>query len=362
MNEPIPADFQPARILVCQQRQIGDVILATPLVRMLRDRYPRAEIHFFTEPKCAPVLKDNPDIARVWLVDKTQSLWGALRFYLAIRHQRFDLVVSCQQLPRCNAVTLFSGARYRLVESAKWYNRLIYTHSSCMHGGYATKVKACALAPLGLEWNGERPYVHVPEPQQAWAESWLRDNGFETGDELITVDPTHKSDTRRWPAGHYARLIDLLLEQRPDLRFLLSYGPGEEDQTRAVYDACARKDRCIVPRAIMTLNHLAALQQQAVLHLGNCSAPRHLALAVGTPTFTLIGATNGASWTYPGPDQTFTCLEDLPCRCNRDECADGTLACTYGLLPEAVAPQVLAHLDRCREAGATRSGPAGSRD
>jgi heptosyltransferase-2/heptosyltransferase-3 len=195
-----------------------------------------------------------------------------------------------------------------------------------------------------MEWKGERPYVRVPEANKEWAAAWLQDTGFAADDELVTVDPTHKSDTRRWPPEYYARLMDLLLEKRPGLRFLLAYGPGEEAQARAVFEACVRKDRCIMPAEILSLDQLAAVQQQAVLHLGNCSAPRHLALAVGTPTFTLVGATNGKSWTYPGPDQTFACLMDLPCgRCNRDECVDGTFACLRELRPELIAPQVLEH-------------------
>lgn len=41
--------FVPARILVCQLRQIGDVILSTPCLELLKRRYPESELHVFTE-------------------------------------------------------------------------------------------------------------------------------------------------------------------------------------------------------------------------------------------------------------------------------------------------------------------------
>ena len=43
------ATFSPKRILVCQLRQIGDVVLATPSIELLKRRYPDAEIHLLTE-------------------------------------------------------------------------------------------------------------------------------------------------------------------------------------------------------------------------------------------------------------------------------------------------------------------------
>lgn len=344
MSKPIPPDFAPRRALICQQRQIGDVLLATPLIRMLKDRYPGVEVDFFTETKCADVLKDNPDISRLWVADKSLSFWATLRFYLQMRGQNYDLVVNCQQLPRCKAVTLFTWAPYRLAHTPKWYNRPLYTHTSRIFGGYASKVKACALRPLGLEWNGERPYVHVPEAKRAWARDWLRERGLAQGEVLVTVDATHKAPTRRWPARHFARLFELLLEARPNLRFLLLHGPGEEGQVAEVLEACGRKDRCLLLPEILPLDKVAALQSQAALHLGNCSAPRHLALAVGTPTFTFIGSNYGPSWTYPGPDQNFAALT-LDCsRCNQDVCPKGTMECLENLTPESVLPRVLEQL------------------
>ena len=48
------ATFSPKRILVCQLRQIGDVVLATPSIELFKRRYPDAEIHLLTEKKMCP--------------------------------------------------------------------------------------------------------------------------------------------------------------------------------------------------------------------------------------------------------------------------------------------------------------------
>ena len=103
MTRQFPADAKIQKILVCQLRQIGDVILTTPAVELLRRRFPLAEIHVFTEKKCLPVLENNPNVTRVWPLDKKAlpNLWAELRYYREIAGQGFDLVIDFQQLPRC---------------------------------------------------------------------------------------------------------------------------------------------------------------------------------------------------------------------------------------------------------------------
>ena len=87
------------KILVLQQRQIGDVLLATPAVELLKRRFPQAELHVFTEKKCVPMLEGNPNISRIWAVDKKElsSLYKEIAFYRAVAAQKFDLAVDFQQ-------------------------------------------------------------------------------------------------------------------------------------------------------------------------------------------------------------------------------------------------------------------------
>lgn len=64
------AAFAPRRILVCQQRQIGDALLAAPALELLKKRFPRADLHLFTEAKCEPLLRGNPHIDKLLLLDR----------------------------------------------------------------------------------------------------------------------------------------------------------------------------------------------------------------------------------------------------------------------------------------------------
>lgn len=334
--------FAPRRILVCQLRQIGDVLLTTPSLRLLKERYPDADVDIFTEKKCTPVLENNPYLRRIWSVDKKTlpTLLHELRFYRQVAAENYDLVVDFQQLPRCRFVTLFSGARVRLTYPAPWYNRLLYTHFVRLQPGYSGRHKASMLAPLGITWNNEPPQIFLTDTEMAEARSFLAAHDLTPGS-YITLDPTHRRTTRLWPARHYGAMIDQVHAARPDLRFLILYGPGEKDMAAEVLGhAASAAQSCVLPDRIIGLREMAAVQALARLHVGNCSGPRHFAVAVGCPTLIILGATSGA-WRFPS-DDNHDIFTDLDCRpCNKNTCARGDHACLEGLPPERVSSRVL---------------------
>lgn len=332
------ATFAPARILVCQLRQIGDVVLATPAIELLRRRYPFAEVHVLTEQKCTPVLAHNPNITRVWGLDKKKisPLYRELSWYWKLTRIGFDLVVDFQQLPRCRWVVAFSGATVRLSYTPPWYTRPLYTHSVDALDGYAAMTKASILTPLGIHWRGERPRIYLTPNESTLAHTLLAGLGLRPEHQLLTIDPTHRQATRRWPLQHYAKLICELAEWDTTLRFLPLWGPGEEKDIRELARLCP-SDRMILPSQMLTLREMAACIAEARLHVGNCSAPRHIAVAVGTPTCTVLGSTS-SSWTYPSPEHT-DIAANLECQpCNLNSCSH--LSCLNELAPELVATRV----------------------
>jgi heptosyltransferase-2/heptosyltransferase-3 len=333
--------FQPRRILVCQLRQIGDVLLTTPSIRLLKQRFPDADLDVFTEKRCAAVLEHSPHIRTVWTVDAKSlpTFWHELRFYARIARESYDLVVDFQQLPRCRFVTLMSRAQVRLSYPPPWYNRLLYTHTATPTPGYAAKFKAGILAPLGITWDGLPPEMFLSEAETAWARKYLADLDIAPGT-CITLDPTHRRSTRLWPARHYGTMIAQVHARRPDLRFFILFGPGERDMAADVLANCPTPQACVLPDTVIGLRQMAAVQSLARLHVGNCSAPRHFAVAVGCPTLTVLGATGGG-WRFPSPAHE-DIFENLPCRpCNQNTCVSGDHACLETLSPERVAERLL---------------------
>lgn len=329
------------KILVCQQRQIGDVLLATPAIELLKKRFPEAELHVFTEKKCIPMLAGNPNITQIWSIDKKElnSLFKEIAFYRKVASQGFDLVVDFQQLPRCLWVVGFSQASIRLSSTPPWYRKFLYTNwCDIPKDVYSAHKKASILTLLGANLNGEAPRLYLSDEELNGASKILEESGLKDRELLITLDPTHRRITRRWPLSHFAALIDLTYKRLPNVRFLPLYGPGEENEIQELVGLVENKTAIIESTRMLGLREAAACMQRATLHVGNCSAPRHIATAVGTPTLTILGSTD-IYWDYPSPrhQNIFFGADCQPC--SQNECSKG-IFCLHKLLPETVGEQL----------------------
>lgn len=316
-------NIRPKRILICQLKQIGDVLLATPSIQLISERFPDAEIHVLTEKKCAPVLENNPHVNHVWTIDKKalKNPFTAFKWYARVGRSNYDLIVDFQQLPRARYCIMFSKAPVKLTFTPPWYNRPFYTHWIDVEHGYAAKQKASILHALDIHWDGELPKLYLSDAEKDWADGFLAAQGL-VPNNFVTIDPSHRRITRKWPERHFAGLINLLREKHPTLKACILYGPGELDVAKKVADLTG--EGAIVPDTLLTLRQMAAVQAQAALHVGNCSAPRHFAVAVDTPSLAIHGAT-GFGW-CPKTERHASVAKDIPCiSCNKNSC--NTLEC-----------------------------------
>jgi heptosyltransferase-2/heptosyltransferase-3 len=241
----------------------------------------------------------------------------------------------------------FSRAKVRLSFSPPWYLRFLYTHWIKPEPAYAGAYKAGILAPLGIRWQGERPRLYLSAEEETAAHAFLDQAGL-AGKKFLNIDVTHRHLTRRWPVGHFADLVDMVADACPDMSFFLPYGPGEESDVRLFRELCRCREKVIIPSEVLSLRLMAACIKRAVMHIGNCSAPRHIAVAVNTPSFTILGAT-GRGWTFSSPEHADIQgreFFDMPCQhCNKNICPYGAeVPCLTGLTPDLVFSRLITHL------------------
>ena len=78
---------KPLKILVVRFSSIGDIVLTTPVVRVLKKQI-NAEVHFLTFSKYADLLLDNPYIDKVHTIEKIIS-----EVILSLKQEKFDLLI-----------------------------------------------------------------------------------------------------------------------------------------------------------------------------------------------------------------------------------------------------------------------------
>ena len=334
--------LHPRRILVCQQRQIGDVLLASPVFELLKKRFPDAELHLFTELKCEPLMRYNPYIDAFHLIDKKLGFLEQLAFYRRVASCRFDVVVDLQQLPRCRTMTLMSRAPVRLSFPASLFSRLRYNCLVRPEPGYASQTKVSLLAPFGIRWNKEAPRIFLKDEEKQKARALLTALGLAPEHTLIAVDSTHRRPSKHWPPERFAALIRLLFNENPAFRFLLLRGPGEDDDILALKQLCLNlgvpQHALLIPQPLPDIRLSAACLAQAALLVGTCSSPRHMAVALNVPSLVIPGA-SGTAWRYPSPLHR-ELRPSLPCQpCSLTACPDPQ--CLLQISPEQARNAVL---------------------
>lgn len=335
------------KILVIQLRQVGDVLLTTPALRILRTHYPHSHITFLTEKASAPLVMNNPHLDEVLIRNRSSSWREELKLIRQIRRQQYDLVLDFFRNPRSGWLTLLSGAKYRVAIHhplrAFFYN---ITPKIQTGRDYAVLDKLKLLKAIGLEGDLTPPHLDIPEEAEVYIEKFLVTQGISRWDFIITISPTSRRPHRKWIPEKYAQLADWLVETY-GAKIVFVWGPGEKEEVISILKKCHYPHTLACPTDLL---QLAALLDKSQLHIGNESAPRHIAVARGTPTLTILGPTNEVNWTYPSPFHRVV-YESVPCRpCEKKTCAY-QMECMRYLTVEKVAGVCKELLEQVRNQG-----------
>jgi ADP-heptose:LPS heptosyltransferase len=338
-----PRKSPPHRILIIAEGQIGDLLLLTPVFRAIRRGIPSATLsllaverrpsgsalseiigesdhHFLrADPHLSTVLVLRRDLLRA--LDVPSRLKAELRAVRFLREQRFDMVISAFPDDRFALWAFFSGAKVRIGESHKGL-RWAYTSSPVRKKGagsildYFSELAVLAGCPVE---SGATEYVPTTRCEK-WAERFLSDRGFRSG-RFVIVHPGATGDYKIWPPERFRALIQELAGLS-GLPILVCGGPQEESLAGEVGET-GRKS--IVQTHIETdVERFASLVKRAALVISNDSGPRHIAVAVGTPSLALFRRFHDREWgVYPQSDKIRTVQSREPCPlCPPDECND----------------------------------------
>ena len=104
------------RILIIHTAFIGDIVLSTPLIKKLRDTYPKAEITYLTTPVGASILRNNPHLNHIIEYDKRGEHKGMKGFWAIakkLKMEAYNLVITPHRYLRSTFLTFLTGAPIR---------------------------------------------------------------------------------------------------------------------------------------------------------------------------------------------------------------------------------------------------------
>ncbi len=320
------------KILIIQLRAIGDVVLTTAVLPVLRKHFPQAKLHFLTASAVAPLLQGLPELDAVLAVEHPESFLTVPRLINRIRRTHYDLIIDYQGTPGTAYLTYFSGARYRLgwkMKRRQWAYNLISSANQLRE--YVPVQKCKALEVLEIREVNTTTRIHIEEKDVERVREYFRTAGIDEQGFLINMTPLGKRQARQWIPERFARLSDMLVEKYGATVFY-NWAPGEEKSVREVA-ALSRHPVHVLPA--WPLSVFAAYLSQVHLHFSYDNGPKHLAIAVGTPTLSLFATAPPEHWNPPNQPDHAVLVPDVPCLfCGLRRC--DSMICMKAITPEMV--------------------------
>jgi heptosyltransferase-3 len=338
-----PVTEQPHAILLVATRRIGDVVLATTMLRSLRRAWPAATIDVLVHAGTERALEGNPDCNSVIAVAERPGRSGHLRLLRRVL-RRYDLAVASQQSDRSHLYAwLAARRRVGLVPDLRWSS--FWKRVSCsdyellddMHTH--TVVQNLRLADrLGIA----RCYEVVPPSAGASAPT--------LAGPYAVLHPVPKFEYKRWTRQGWVGLIDWLRGR--GLGVVLTSGPDEAE--RGYCAALAGAPGVTNLGGQLAFGALADVIRRARLFVGPDTSVTHLAAACGTPTLAIYGPSNPVKW---GPWPAHCTMDPSPWRMlGRPWQRQGNV-----ILLQGVQPADLGNCLPCREEGCERHTGSRSR-
>jgi len=295
-----------SRILIIRLRSIGDIVLLTPALHLLKNWRPDLMVSVLVETRFRELLVGNADVDEIFSPGEgSLPIAARLRAALALRRRGFLVCVNLHGGPTSRLLTRLCGARTKVgfahFRSPQLYQILIPDARLILNQPilHTAEHQACAFFYLGLPRQEiPRARLFLSAADEAWWKQRRARLGLEPGQDYVLLHPTALYETKRWAAEKFARL-GIVLEQEMGLKPVFSCGPGEgavlDEIERASAVALRRVENC-------RLGQLAAVIAGARLFVGNDSGPAHMAAALSRPLVVVFGSSSSAIW-GPWPRQ-----------------------------------------------------------
>ena len=324
--------------LVIRFGAFGDMVLLTPLLRLLHRRYGKPCRVLGSGGWLAPLFAGHPDVGAILEVSSRK------RPYWLDATQRHLVATLRAQPPGpvyvCDDYSI-DKIRWLLERARVPDDHCVFANPDCMlrggehwierwhRFGAMTPAAFADAPPADALQAPNAPCLVIQDADRTDLHEWLRAHGF--GDApLLLLQPGNKrtlkrgragqlGDDKQWPLANWTRLIQAVLARRPDSKIILCGAPPEAALLRQIADG-VRSQRVLAAGGELPLRRLLALCEHAAAMISIDTGPAQAAAALGCPLVVLYGAQPPTLWLPRSPTgSSVVALGGLPERNRVDQ-------------------------------------------
>jgi heptosyltransferase-2 len=338
--KPIKSDNY-KRILIRSVNWIGDAVMTTPAIGVIREYFPQAEITILANPLVSQVFTNDIRVDRIITFYQNginKGIIGRIRLAAELRKHSFDLAIILPNSFDSASVPWLAGIPVRLGKSSDgrwWMLTKRYHADKSAPVRHEVEYYIELIRSFGITGSKAEPQLFLSTEEESEAANLMEKHGIRHDDFVIGVNPgaTYGS-AKRWYPDRFAEVARILAADW-SAKVVIFGGPDEID---IAADIALRLDGKILNVAgKTTVRELMSLIKRCNFFITNDSGPMHIAAALQVPMVAIFGSTDHAT-TSPFTDKAVIVRKDTDCApCKLRECPTDHRCMTAVTTAEVVA-------------------------
>ena len=308
------------KILGIQFKYLGDAVVATPVLRAIKTHFVGSELHVLVSEATVPLLEHIEWIDRVWSIPRKRDHASLIRTWPVIRKlrkERFDVTIDLAGNDRGAILSRIIGGRRRIGPMAPkgfflrrhCYNEPVEEMDTNRH----ETVRTWAISSvLGVPFP-EDPTVGIGVNHALIDRARTLLDGIEL---MCCISATQPK--REWPLKNWARFYEMTQKHEIKMAFTVGKGVREYGLLKQIRGLCPEMP---LLESIEPLDLFLAVLNQLRGFISPDTGPLHFAAALGVPTISIFGPTEGRRWAPLGKQHQYLQGGLCPCSGHADECS-----------------------------------------
>jgi lipopolysaccharide heptosyltransferase II len=338
----------PSKTLVIRFSSIGDIVLSTPLLRVLRATFPKIQLDYVTRTEYAELVRHNQNVNLVYEYDVREGFEGLRRLKQKLRDEAYDTVVDIHGSLRSIFLRTGLGAQRVFTIDKRKYERFMLVHLKKNLYRSIVSVADRYIEPLeaiGVRSDGKGPELHIPDEVLFGVSGKMATLQLHRFERTIGLCPTARHFTKRWPDDRFVAL-GVRFAREEDGKVLIFGGKDDRNLTSTIaarINAEAGAERATDLSGQFSLLETAAAMEYCDVVVTNDSGLMHIASAMHKKLVAVFGSTvrEFGFFPYGGIVVERTGLGCRPCsHIGRPSCPEGHLRCLKEIDVEEVYQRV----------------------
>ncbi|MEN4054236.1 glycosyltransferase family 9 protein [Sulfurimonas sp. NWX79] len=216
---------------------LGDVILRTPVLHALKEIYPNAKMVAFVDPIGKAVLENNNDVDEIIVIDrkkeknKLRQNYKKLQAILALRKEKFDLLVNLYNGGSSRLMVQFSGARYKLGFCMQKNQKIYNIENKCAEDRLKERQSLynymiSIVEPLSDKKFPLKPLFNLDTESLVKMQNLLDASGYES-DKIYLLNMGASKEDKMLTSEKYFLMIRYIYEKYSYIPAIIA-NPGQE--------------------------------------------------------------------------------------------------------------------------------------